>query len=891
MKNPAARLTQYMSKNLLRLSGIIALCLTLALTFGAGLYFFSGNAKSALNGDYLSPELRARVSKLVEEARTIPTTQANVKERAGALWEWSNAYSLTGGTLSVDYPAFTAIAMSRSPESVPPALDLPTVIQNFIEQLALLDRDPTILGALEADPAGPFVSAGFYTITQTYTVGSAGLQPGGGFVLGRQREGDHGVLQTTDPKGENYLAVTASRAASRFVADGARLLSGVFGDLAKPDMSLFLRLEGEALQPHDTVTITYGDTSGGSRGFQVQSYSNDEAPLPLFVAFDAKKNFFMLPLQNFLVVGGEIKGLHGFAPSIVGVNEAFTLSVRAEDKYRNRASGKIPSIDVFLNGAPFRKIEPGKRAITLLNNIRFSKPGIYRFSFVSADGRVRGEANPVLVEANPTTRIYWGDLHGHSGFSEAQGSAEGFFRYGREDARLDFLAHTEHDLFMDANEWNILRKNAVLYNKEGEFITFLSYEWSQLNQWGGHHNVFFRTPENRELVPLHTAPTLETLYKGLRAKNNTNDVLIIPHAHEAGDWRLSDSDMERLVEVASDHGSFEWFGRAYLASGFQMGFIGAGDNHDGHPGYSVFRADHHRQTNGMAALMADKKTSQALFDAMRNRQTYATSGARIILKASVNGALMGARTEFSPQREIKASVIGTAFITDIAVIRNGVPVYVMDYQAKSGENEGEVYELSFTTPSMPVGMKRANPRMWVDWGGEIKVEGAKLIGVEGPDFINTRLHRLERSEQTPNVVRFQTYTRGSISAIRLTLAEITPATKIIVTFMPKKAGQGAEARVRQTSAMATQIPAQSVSFLIADANAGSALWEYEKPAQGAPSPEASMWLRPVTATLPLEADITYRESDQLTLNDSYYLRVRQSDGMTAWSSPVWVGGP
>ncbi len=293
----------------------------------------------------------------------------------------------------------------------------------------------------------------------------------------------------------------------------------------------------------------------------------------------------------------------------------------------------------------------------------------------------------------------------------------------------------------------------------------------------------------------------------------------------------------------------------------------------------------------MAALMAPEKTSQALFDAMRNRQTYATNGARIILKASVNGALMGARTEFSPQREIKASVIGTAPITDIAVIRNGVPVYVKDYQAKSGENKGEVYELSFTTPSMPVGMKRANPRMWVDWGGKIKVEGAKLAGVEGPDFINTRLHKLERSEQTPNRVRFQTYTRGTISAIRLTLAEITPDAKITITFIPKKAGEGAEARVRQTSAMATQIPAQSVSFLITDANAGSALWEYERSAQGAPLIEASMRLRPVTVTLPMEADITYKESDQLTLNDSYYLRVRQSDGMTAWSSPVWVGGP
>ena len=44
---------------------------------------------------------------------------------------------------------------------------------------------------------------------------------------------------------------------------------------------------------------------------------------------------------------------------------------------------------------------------------------------------------------------------------------------------------------------------------------------------------------------------------------DTEDVLIVPHAHQAGDWRLSDPEMERLIEIQSTHGTFEWFGNYY----------------------------------------------------------------------------------------------------------------------------------------------------------------------------------------------------------------------------------------------------------------------------------------------------------------------------------------
>ena len=43
------------------------------------------------------------------------------------------------------------------------------------------------------------------------------------------------------------------------------------------------RLERGILTSEDEVTIIYGDRIGGSRGFKVQTYSNDAFPLPVYL--------------------------------------------------------------------------------------------------------------------------------------------------------------------------------------------------------------------------------------------------------------------------------------------------------------------------------------------------------------------------------------------------------------------------------------------------------------------------------------------------------------------------------------------------------------------------------------------------------------------------------
>lgn len=64
------------------------------------------------------------------------------------------------------------------------------------------------------------------------------------------------------------------------------------------------------------------------------------------------------------------------------------------DPYYNKASGPIPGMLVLLNGKLFTEIAAGNQAITRIDDIVLTEPGIYRFSRQSLDGTISGGSNP-----------------------------------------------------------------------------------------------------------------------------------------------------------------------------------------------------------------------------------------------------------------------------------------------------------------------------------------------------------------------------------------------------------------------------------------------------------------------------------------------------------------
>jgi Protein of unknown function (DUF3604) len=851
--------------------------------------------------DYVSPELRKRIRKLVTDVKNTRASPENIGERAEVLWQWANAMArrdkglkfapnltvvvaqikrILGGYNLLTNPdgssdqAAVAAALSR-PQAT--RLMLP-LLDGYIKELDLRERNPGAFGSLSSDTPGPFPAASYQTIRQTWTVGSVNLVQGGYLMVAQHFMADQGIYQVEDASADSFVSIESSNPGVTFKATGI-VKFGQHGGFRAPQSNLAFEVRSGELVRGDTVTITYGDRSGGSKGFRVQSVSNDHYQLPVYISFDASPVNSLLDLTAFEVTGKEVSAVHGFVPSVVAVNEPFSLSVRAEDEFFNLAIGKIPALDVMLNGKPFGRIPAGSTAINSIDNIRIASPGVYRFQIRGKDGAIHGQSNPVWVQDNPDTRIYWGETHGHSGFAEGQGSPEGYFRFARDESKLDFLTLSEHDLWLDDGEWQRMIDVVKKYRREGEFITYLGYEWTSGHQWGGHHNVLYRTPEGRERTNVQHHTLLQALYRGLRENNDPADVLVIPHAHQAGYWKMNDEAMETLVEIHSQHGYFEWFGQQYLKEGFHTGFIAASDDHLGHPGYTSVRPRGFVYQGGLAAVRAKARTTDSIFDAMKARQTYATTVDRIILDFSVNDAAMGGIVAKRNSNQIRGQVMGTAPIDTISIIRNDQEVWHRDYRRSSAITGSQLeVELAFRSQSHSRAFKIDNPRGWRLWYGHLIIEGAELIQVK-PGYQNALLPATGQDVGNGQRVNFALRTRGEARRLGLVLKGASKDTSISVHLDENYEAPTAPARTRKPALIA----ASEYTIAFADLDKGRMKKRFRVDEY---TDEITFKL--VDADAAFDRRFEFLDKQPSKSGDYYFVRVEQANSGIAWSSPVWV---
>ncbi len=830
--------------------------------------------------DYLDADLRLRVEALKVEVEAAPATRENAVQRARVFWEWLNAYALTGRTLPMDSTTTVMRVMSRNELSRGISPAILRTLDDKIHELAIRDARPDAIGDVTAKADELLVAGSWAQLEQTYTVGSMGMATGGSFLLGAQIMADQASMQHEDPAADNYVSVRSSNADARW--EKPRIpLSGKHGGFKDEAEMVVFRLAEATLEHGDTVTFTYGDRSQGSSGLRLQTLTTEKLVLPIYVDLTGAGVFFTPRWPHHEIVGrNEVESLAVFAPSVVAASEEIDLVVRSEDRHFNRSRGvTVQEYEVLLDGEAVATVPAGSESAAGVEGLSVSSPRVVRFVVRSADGRLEARSNPVWVESAPEQRIYWGELHGHAGFAEGQGGGEQFYRYARDDARLDFVALTDHDSSMDDFEWRYLQELSRDFNREGEFLAILGYEWSATRDLGGHHNVFFRS-RDRSRVPNQEAPTLAQMYERLRTENQPSEVLVIPHAHQAGDWNQSPADLQPLVEIMSQHGTFEWFGNRYLQNGFEIGFIAASDDHRAKPGYNpgLFFSPH-VQGPGLAAAVAPSKTTDAVFDALRSRRAYATSGQRILLSATLNGEPMGTRQPYTERREFSCRVSGTSPIDRIDLIKNGRVLRSRSYLSAPLESSAWV-QIGFESSSEVFAPDRDNPRVYRVWSGVLEVAGARLLGVESPGLKNPYLEWAEIDPEQPQRVRFYTETRGRMNTLLLRLSGASSSTRVTLHLDAARENGFAPPLVRAP----VDIPAAEVAFQLDDLE--DSRIEHVLPV-GRHLDRLS--LQVIDADAALDREFDFVDLGSTAPGDYYYFRVTQLDGGQAWSSPFWVG--
>lgn len=490
-------------------------------------------------------------------------------------------------------------------------------------------------------------------------------------------------------------------------------------------------------------------------------------------------------------------------------------------------------------------------------------------------------------------KLYWGDLHNHNAIGYGKGSLERSFKIA--ESHLDFFCFTPHIQWPDMpvmpqnahlkwergfqvskDNWERVKKTVDEYHLPGKFVPFLGYEWH--SSFYGDLCIVF--PDNKASL----------LYfddvKSLQEYAKKNNAVLIPHhpAYKNGrrgqNWDFLDTDVSPVVEIFSEHGNAEsdrapfpyirhsMGGRytpntlqALWQQGIQVGVVASSDDHLGFPG---------AYGEGLVAVYADTLTRKSIMEAVKSRRTYGVSADRIELDFRLNGHYMGESLPFTVKRRMKVKVKGKDVVERVEILKNNRVIY-RDHPIDkvTDENRWEkpvLCRLEFGWgPWADLNMARI-----CDWQFEVKVTGGKIISAtpcfqSGP-FDEMRYNELtmtkDKCQITSYTSRLQAFAEQATNSIILEI-QGSPETELSLSLnQPQPLVMQKNLKdLESSNEILFTGPFSSESFMI-----------------------HRLVFHDHYYTL---FDFEDRSSEKT--NDWYYVRVIQSNGNIAWSSPIWLG--
>lgn len=503
---------------------------------------------------------------------------------------------------------------------------------------------PERMGSATLSVAAPFEAGSFQSVTLVYTAGYFGIDDTGSIKIVQRFASDMGRPQLDDPKAANYTTVEASNGAVLDVRYDPKM------NIRPWDKTLMIRVVRGFLNEGDTITVRFGDRRQGSPGMRMQTFVEPTFEFRVLVDAFATYNYVELPEQpSFAIVAGPAVGWKALLPTLRRAGETFRLGFKGEDKWGNpsdQVEGRFAlSANLPVAGLPTHvSMRRGQSAVSI-EGLSVRQPGDLVIDVRDAEDRVLCRSNPLRIAADAPLRSYWCDLHGQSEETIGTNSARELIEFARDRAFLDGMSHQGNDFQITTPFWEELNKLTREYNEDGRFVIYPGYEWSGNTGLGGDRNVMFMT-EGRQIHRSSHAlvddtadvatdsNSAEQLFDALKSE----DCVVFAHiGGRYADIKMAhDARIERAVEVHSDWGTFEWLVHDALEQGYRVGILANSDGHKGrhgasHPGASLFGA-----YGGLSCLLAPDLTRAGLFDALRRRHHYATTGCRMVL--NVNAA-------------------------------------------------------------------------------------------------------------------------------------------------------------------------------------------------------------------------------------------------------------
>lgn len=615
-------------------------------------------------------------------------------------------------------------------------------------------EDPVLYGHVELSPDGAFEARSVQTFQLVYTVGRYGIDDTGSIRVVFRFVGDQGDLQFDDPTGYNYVTARTSTGAT------LRLQYGGTAHQRPWFKSLTARLHGGYLREGDTITIVFGDTSRGSPGMQLQTFCESGFEFKVLVDVCAVGHYVPLPKTPAIaIVPGPPTVWKAILPTLRRPGERFQFGLKAEDRWGNPsdlAEGKftlVASTDV--DGLPAEIEYPlGTRALTL-ENLSVAEPGEVRIE-VLRDGERISETGPLLIREGDYSG-YWADLHGQSGESIGINTSREYFDFARNKSFLDAGSHQANDFQVNNAFWAYLNELTGEYHEDHRFVTFPGYEWSGNTAVGGDRNVYFRT-EGRQirrsshaLLPDRSdidtdAPDANALFAALEGED------CVVYAHVGGRYAdihyAHDGRFETAMEIHSAWGTFEWLLTDGFPLGHRCGVVCNSDGHKGRPGASYPGAAKFGAYGGLTCFYASELTRDGLFDSLRRRHHYGTTGCRMHLDVRVRLSGGGLLFERDPNAfpDTTSQRVDEAMMGDIVQYAGDEVELVLEVAAHAPIERIEIRNGSDCVETFrPFAEADLGSRIRVLWSGaEYRGRGRQTTWIGRARFGGSRIGRMAR---------------------------------------------------------------------------------------------------------------------------------------------------
>lgn len=499
-------------------------------------------------------------------------------------------------------------------------------------------ENAVLYGHVELRPRGAFAARSLQTFTMTYTIGRYGLDDTGAIRVVFRYPGDGGKLQTEDPTASNFVTATASNGTPLDLSYDS------YGHARPWFKALTVLVNGGCLREGDKITIVFGDRSQGSPGMKMQTFCESAYEFKVLADVCATGLFTPIPDTPVIsIVPDEPAVWKAVVPTLCGVGEPFWLGIKAEDPWGNPSDKVDARLRIIAsNGVDGLPAEVtygrGQRSLRI-DNLTVSDAGTVRISILDENGVHLADANPLAVR-DDRYRAYWGDLHGQSGESVGINTAREYFAFGRDLAFLDLCSHQANDFQVNNAFWREVNDLCSEFNEEGRFVTFPGYEWSGNTAVGGDRNVYYRSEgrpirrSSHALLPDRSdidtdSPTARQLFEDLQDED------CFVYAHVGGRYAdiayAHDPRLETAMEIHSAWGTFEWLLTDSFKLGYRSGVVCNSDGHKGRPGASYPGASSFGAYGGLTCFLATELTRDAIFDCVRRRHHYGTTGNRIFL--------------------------------------------------------------------------------------------------------------------------------------------------------------------------------------------------------------------------------------------------------------------